>query len=43
MRISERSSGINPAATRGFTGEKHVTIDGDVIVDATGEDEDLVT
>ena len=38
IRISDKSSGINPAATRGFTGEKGV--DGDVTTEVTGVDKE---
>ena len=38
IRISDKSSGINPAANRGFTGEKGV--DGDVTTEVTGVDKE---
>ena len=41
IRISDKSSGINPATTRGFTGEDGVDVDDDVIVEATCVDEEL--
>ena len=43
-RISDKS-GIKPAATRGFTGEKDVDVDvdGDVTVEAMVVDKDPVT
>ena len=39
MRISDKFSGTNPAATRGFTGEKRP----DVTVEVMGEETDPVS